>query len=80
MSECDPVDFPSLLCLRPSHCGREHQASDEVSPPHGIPPLLERIVTFRAIEWERRNAHGSDGRGGLGPQTSNVLGADEPEN
>jgi hypothetical protein len=40
MSQCDPVDFPSLLCLRPSHCSREHQTSYEVSPPHGFPPLF----------------------------------------
>jgi hypothetical protein len=61
MSECDPVNFPSLLCLRRPHCGREYQASDEISPAHGFPPLLETIVTFRAIEWQRGNGHGSYG-------------------
>jgi hypothetical protein len=35
MSECDPVNFPSLLCLRPSRY-REHQTSNEVSAPHSI--------------------------------------------
>jgi hypothetical protein len=28
---CDPANFPSLLCLRPSHRSREHQTSNEVS-------------------------------------------------
>jgi hypothetical protein len=38
MPECDTVNFPSLLCLRPSRYGREHETSDEVSPPHlGFP-------------------------------------------
>jgi hypothetical protein len=49
MGECDPVHFPSLLGLCPSRCGREHQTSDEISPPHSLPPLLESI-TFPAIE------------------------------
>src|SRR5215472_11231272 len=47
------VHFPSLLRLRPSRYGRDHQASDEISPPHGFPPLWRRIVT-----WQRCNAHG----------------------
>src|SRR6516225_5959951 len=36
MSERNPVNFPSLLCLRPSHCGREHQTSDEIAASHSI--------------------------------------------
>ena len=38
ISECDPVNFPGLLCLRPCHCGREHQTCNEFPPPHGLPP------------------------------------------
>ena len=50
---------------------RTHQTRNEVSPPHGFPPLLERIVTFRAIEWQRRNAHGS--YGSIAPNAARVL-------
>jgi hypothetical protein len=55
------VHFPSLLRLRPSRYGRDHQASDEISPPHGFPPLWRRVITFCAIGSQRNYARGRYG-------------------